>query len=303
MTAAAMLDTLPLPAVSTRAALREQVDAWRAEGLRIGFVPTMGALHPGHISLIETALEKADRVVASIFVNPTQFAPGEDFQTYPRTLENDAVKLAEAGCHLLYAPSAEEMYPDGFATTVSVAGPAEGLESEARPHFFAGVATVVSKLFNQVRPDLAVFGEKDYQQLLVIKRMTADLDLGVEIIAGETLREPDGLAMSSRNAYLDDIARETAGKLNKLLIILCDCLQGGETVLSVTIRGFNAANEVFDSVDYLEVRDAETLAPVDPGPIDRPVRVLAAVRVGTVRLIDNMQAVPSRRRSPGADLD
>ena len=294
MTAAAMLDTLPLPAVSTRAALRDQVEAWRAEGLRIGFVPTMGALHAGHLSLIETALANADRVVASIFVNPTQFAPGEDFQTYPRTLESDAVKLAEARCHLLYAPSAAEVYPDGFATTVSVAGPAEGLESEARPHFFAGVATVVSKLFNQVRPDLAVFGEKDYQQLLVIRRMNADLDLGVEIIAGETLREADGLAMSSRNAYLDRPARERAGKLNQILTILCDSLHAGEPVERAAADAFKAGEDVFDSVDYLEVRDAQTLAALGPGRLEGPARVLAAVRIAGVRLIDNMPAEPPR---------
>ncbi len=287
-----MLDTLPLPAVASRAALRAQVQAWRAEGLTIGLVPTMGALHAGHVSLIETAVAKADRVVASIFVNPTQFAPGEDFQTYPRTLETDAAKLAGAGCQLLYAPSAEEMYPDGFATAVRVSGPAEGLESAARPHFFAGVATVVSKLFNQVRPDIAVFGEKDYQQLLVIRRMTDDLDLGVEIIAGETLREADGLALSSRNAYLDEPARARAGALNAILARLCEAV-GRDTAVEDALSSARAeAAEAFDAVDYVELRDADTLAAVRPGRLDRPARALGAVRLGAVRLIDNRQATP-----------
>ncbi|PWE16494.1 pantoate--beta-alanine ligase [Marinicauda salina] len=278
----------PLPAVHTVADLSTRIASWRAEGRRIGFVPTMGALHAGHLALVSDALERADRVIASVFVNPTQFAPGEDFDSYPRTLDADAAKLAEAGCHLLYAPTAREMYPEGFATTVSVAGPAEGLESEARPHFFAGVATVVAKLLNQVRPDVAVFGEKDYQQLLVVRRLAADLDLGVEIAAGATVREPDGLALSSRNAYLDAADRTRAARLNVILKELAEALASGTPVDDAIKTARAAAGEAFDAVDYVEARDAETLAELPPGPVDRPARVLAAVRLGDVRLIDNM---------------
>ncbi|XBQ15962.1 MAG: pantoate--beta-alanine ligase [Oceanicaulis sp.] len=289
-----MPSSLPLPAVHDPAALREEIARWRAQGLRIGFVPTMGALHGGHIALVEQALELADRVVVSIFVNPAQFAPGEDYDAYPRTLESDAEKLTKAGCHLLYAPNAPAMYPDGFATTVSLKGPAEDLESAARPHFFAGVATVVTKLLNQVRPDLAVFGEKDYQQLLVIRRLAADLDLGVEIVAGETRRDPDGLALSSRNAYLSDVDRKRAAELN---VILAECaarLEAGADVGSVEAAALERAEAAFDSVDYLTVRDAHTLAPLDQdAPIEGEARVLAAVRLGPVRLIDNMAAGPA----------
>ena len=285
-----MRPDLPLPAAYTAAELRATVSDWRRQGLTIGFTPTMGALHAGHLALVTQALKRADRVVASIFVNPAQFAPGEDFEAYPRTLETDAGKLAGAGAHLVYAPSASEMYPQGFSTTVSLSGPAEGLESDARPHFFAGVATVVTKLFNQVRPDLAVFGEKDYQQLLVIRRLSADLDLGVEIVPGATVREPDGLALSSRNAYLEPADRRRAAALNLILADFARALEAGGARQAAQDAAMAAARDAFDAVDYVEARCAETLQPLPDGPIDRPARVLAAVKVGTTRLIDNRPA-------------
>lgn len=279
---------LPLDAAFTPEELAGAVNAWRARGLAVGFVPTMGALHAGHIALVRQALSLCDRVVASVFVNPAQFAPGEDFDAYPRTLDDDAFKLSEAGCHMLYAPTGQAMYPQGFTTTVSLCGPAEALESDARPHFFAGVATVVTKLLNQVRPDLAVFGEKDYQQLLVIRRLVADLDLGVTIVGGQTVREPDGLALSSRNAYLSNGERVRAARLNVILGAFAEALRRGADVASAQAEAERAAKRVFDSVDYIEARDAGTLDALPAGPLTQSGRVLAAVRVGKTRLIDNM---------------
>jgi pantoate--beta-alanine ligase len=284
--------TLPLPLVSAVSDLRAVLARWRTDGLSIGFVPTMGALHAGHIALVTQALSRCDRVVASIFVNPAQFAPGEDFDAYPRTLEADAAKLAAAGCHLLFAPRARDMYPDGFATKIALTGPAEGLESAARPHFFSGVATVVAKLLNQVRPDVAVFGEKDYQQLLVIRRLAADLDLETLIEAGETVREPDGLALSSRNAYLSPADRQRAGRLNVILADFAAQLEAGGDIARAEAAALDAARAAFDSVDYVTARCAQSLAPLEPGRLDRPARVLAAVRVGSTRLIDNRAASP-----------
>ncbi|MEQ8405364.1 MAG: pantoate--beta-alanine ligase [Oceanicaulis sp.] len=278
---------LPLDAAYDPAETAAAVNAWRAHGLSVGFVPTMGALHRGHIALVEQALSLTDRVVASVFVNPAQFAPGEDFNAYPRTLESDAQKLGEAGCHLVYAPTASAMYPKGFSTTISLTGPAQGLESAARPHFFAGVATVVTKLLNQVRPDKAVFGEKDYQQLLVIRRLVADLDMGVEIVASDTVREPDGLALSSRNAYLSADERARAAKLNVILADFADALRAGAPVATAQAKAQTAADAAFDSVDYIEARCAHTLAALPDGELTQPARVLAAVRVGKTRLIDN----------------
>ncbi|MFP4520108.1 MAG: pantoate--beta-alanine ligase [Oceanicaulis sp.] len=278
----------PLDAAYDPAELAAAVSAWRARGLSVGFVPTMGALHRGHIALVEKALSLCDRVVASVFVNPAQFAPGEDFDTYPRTLESDADKLGAAGCHLVYAPTAAAMYPPGFSTTISLNGPAEALESAARPHFFAGVATVVTKLLNQVKPDKAVFGEKDYQQLLVIRRLVADLDMGVEIVAGETVREPDGLALSSRNAYLSADERVRAGKLNVILADFASALRDGAPVETAQARALKAAEAAFNRVDYIEARCADTLAALPEGPVTQPARLLAAVHVGETRLIDNM---------------
>jgi pantoate--beta-alanine ligase len=283
--------TYSLPLARTVSALRAQVAQWRAEGARIAFVPTMGALHAGHLSLVELAAAKAERVVVSVFVNPGQFAPNEDFDAYPRTEPDDAEKLAETPAALLYAPNAREMYPEGFATTVSLAGPALDLETNFRPHFFDGVATVVAKLLIQVGPDIAVFGEKDYQQLLVVKRLAADLDLPVEILSGPTVREADGLALSSRNAYLSPEDRQTAVKLAEVIHRMARNLEAGARISPEVEQGKHVLYQAgFNPVDYLEVRDAETLERIDR--IARPARILVAARLGTTRLIDNCAVAP-----------
>jgi pantoate--beta-alanine ligase len=287
-----MVQPAPFPApliVRTVTDLRRQLDAWRAENRRIGLVPTMGALHEGHLSLVGRAREAADRVVASVFVNPTQFAPGEDFDAYPRDEARDAALLAQAGCDLLFAPTPAEMYPPRFSTTVTVAGVSEPLEGQSRPSHFSGVATVVAKLLIQARPDAAVFGEKDYQQLLVIKRLARDLDLPTEIIGAPTVRAEDGLALSSRNAYLSPAERQIAASLNVVLLNCARFLAEGEPVAPAEAE---AAEELmaagFDVLEYVQVRHAEDLSRLGPGPIGAaPARVLAAVRLGKTRLIDN----------------
>ncbi len=280
---------MTLPIVRTVADLRKQVAAWRHVGERVAMVPTMGALHDGHLSLITLAKTHADCVVASLFVNPTQFAPTDDFDAYPRDEARDAELLASAGCDLLYAPGVAEMYPAGAATTVTVSGVSEPMDGIARPTHFAGVATIVAKLLNQCAPDVAVFGEKDYQQLQVIRRMARDLDLPVQIIGGPTTRAADGLALSSRNAYLNDVERATAGKLNHILAEAVRGLEAGEAVSAVEQRGLAALAELgFNPIDYLETRAADDLSRLGPGPIDRPARILVAARLGKTRLIDNM---------------
>lgn len=284
---------LQIPHATTASALRTRIRSWRDEGLTVGFVPTMGALHRGHLALVQLARAQCDRVVASIFVNPAQFAPGEDFDAYPRTVIEDAQKLTEAHCDLIYLPTTEAIYPEGFATTVSLTGPAEGLESAARPHFFSGVATVVAKLLNQVQPDIAVFGEKDYQQLLVIRQLARDLDFDIDIIAGETVRESDGLALSSRNAYLTPQQRERAARLNLILNQFAAALLSGHTIAEARKAAIEEASACFDGVDYIEARCAATLAPLGEAALDRPARLLAAVRLGQTRLIDNCAALPS----------
>jgi pantoate--beta-alanine ligase len=280
-----------LPVVRTVADLRWQVFAWRAEGLRVGLVPTMGALHEGHLSLVRRALLDADRVVASIFVNPAQFAPHEDFDSYPRAEERDAALLAQAGCHLLFAPAPEEIYPPGFSTQVTVLGVSAPLEGQSRPQFFTGVATVVAKLLIQTSPDIAVFGEKDYQQLQVIKRLARDLDLPARIIGAPTLRADDGLALSSRNAYLTAAQRPVAGMLNGVLERLVRSVREGAAIsTSEAIAAAALITAGFDKVDYVEVRHAEDLSRLGPGPVgDAPARVLAAAWLGKTRLIDNME--------------
>ena len=253
----------------------------------MALVPTMGALHAGHLSLVRLAQEKTPHVAVSIFVNPTQFAPHEDFAAYPRTLERDAEKLAEVDASLIFAPSAAQMYPDGFSTTVSVGAPALGLETDFRPHFFAGVATVVAKLLIAAAPDFAVFGEKDYQQLLVVRRLVKDLGLPTEIIAAPTTRESDGLAMSSRNAYLTGEERRIAGRLNVVLKqAIARLAQGAPrgTVEDDAARALKDAG--FTSIDYVAIRDADTLEPGDDA--QKPRRILAAARIGKTRLIDNI---------------
>ncbi len=278
-----------LTIVHTVADLRARVAGWRAAGERIGLVPTMGALHDGHLSLVRRARQAAPRVVATIFVNPTQFAPNEDFDAYPRDEARDAGLLASVGCDLLYAPTPDQIYPEGFATTVTVAGVSEPLDGQTRPSHFAGVATVVAKLLIQAAPDVAVFGEKDYQQLLVIRRLVRDLDLPVEIIGAPTIRTQDGLARSSRNAYLTEDQRQVASQLNLILAQAAAALAGGADVAGVEQRATDALIQAgFDSVDYVEARSAEDLARLGPGPLNGPARVLAAARLGRTRLIDNM---------------
>ena len=274
--------------VSTISALRAQLSRWRGEGARIGLVPTMGALHEGHLSLVRATGKRADRLVVSIFVNPAQFAPHEDFDTYPRDMETDSARLAAEGAvDLIFAPSAAEMYPDGFATALTVGGPALGLETDFRPHFFGGVATIVAKLLIAVMPDIAMFGQKDYQQLLVIRRMAADLGLPVEIAGGPIIREADGLALSSRNAYLDARERGIAGQLNLVLRAAIARLHKGDAIGDVEAAAAAALREAgFDTVDYVAVRDAETPAMI--ADLSRPARILAAAKIGKTRLIDNM---------------
>jgi len=278
----------PFAIVRTVADLRARVLAWRAAGERIALSPTMGALHEGHLSLARLGRERAQRVVASIFVNPTQFAPHEDFAAYPRDEARDAALLADAGCDLLFAPSVGEMYAPGFSTAVTVAGVSEPLEGAARPTHFAGVATVVAKLLIQAGPDVAVFGEKDYQQLQVIRRLVRDLDLPVEIVGAPIVREPDGLAMSSRNAYLTPSERPVAAQLNITLAAAAAALRDGGRVDAAEAQARDALQTAgFARVDYVEARDPEDLSRLGPGPISGPGRVLAAAVVGRTRLIDN----------------
>jgi len=278
-----------LQTVRTVADLRAQVRAWKAAGERVAMVPTMGALHEGHLSLVRQAKQRADRVIASIFVNPTQFAPHEDFDAYPRREARDAELLEGAGCDLLYAPTAAEMYPEGFATAVTVTGVSEPLDGEARPHHFGGVATVVTKLLTQCGPDIAIFGEKDYQQLLVIKRLARDLDLPVEILGGPTARDPDGLALSSRNAYLSPQERQIASALPAALKAATQSLAAGETVAEAENRAIAQLHAAgFSKVDYVEVRDADTLARLGPGAAGPNARIFVAAWLGKTRLIDNL---------------
>jgi pantoate--beta-alanine ligase len=277
-----------MPIVRTVADLRAQVAAWRRAGERVALVPTMGFLHAGHLSLVTLGKARADRVVASLFVNPTQFAPGEDFEAYPRDEARDAALLGAAGCDLLYAPTTAEMYGPGFGATVTVGGVSAPMDGVARPTHFAGVATVVAKLLIQCAPDVAIFGEKDYQQLLVIRRLARDLDLPVEILGGETVREPDGLALSSRNTYLTAAERQVAPTLNAALRSAAAALRQGASVEAVERAGLTQlADAGFGPVDYFEVRGADDLARLGPGPVNPPARIFAAARLGKARLIDN----------------
>lgn len=277
-----------LPIIRDVAGLRAAVAAWRAGGQSVGLVPTMGALHEGHLSLVRAAKARAGRVVASLFVNPKQFAPHEDFERYPRDETRDAAMLAGAGCDLLYAPGRPAMYPDGFATNVIVSNVSTPLEGEFRPHFFGGVATVVAKLLLQCLPDCALFGEKDYQQLLVIKRLARDLDIPVEIIGCPTVREADGLAMSSRNFYLTADERRIAAQLNAIMRESIAAIRAGAAIAEVEKSGrLRLTQAGFAIVDYFAVRDGETLAEI--ADLARPARLLAAAWLGKTRLIDNME--------------
>jgi len=278
--------------VGTVKALRRALAQYRAAGERIGLVPTMGALHAGHLALVRLSRRRADRVVVSIFVNPAQFAPHEDFSTYPRTFETDLAALGKESTDLVWAPSVEEMYPAGFATRIAPEGPAlAGLEDAFRPHFFGGVATVVAKLLAQVLPDIAVFGEKDYQQLKVIARMARDLDLPTTIIGAATVREKDGLALSSRNAYLNAAERALAPTLHRVLTDCAGKIAGGNAIKAVTAAGRSEIERAGFAVDYLEARHADTLAPI-ASLKDGPVRLLVAAKIGKTRLIDNVGLCP-----------
>lgn len=272
----------------TVAAMRAAVAGWHGAGERVALVPTMGALHEGHIALVKEAQRHARRVIVSIFVNPTQFAPHEDFKKYPRTFDDDCAKLVAAEADAVFFPAVEEMYPPGFASRVLLLGPAAvGLEDRFRPTHFEGVATVCCKLFTQSRADCAVFGEKDYQQLKVVTRMAADLDLGIEIVPLPTFREPDGLAMSSRNRYLSDEHRALAPLLHRVMQELAARIRNEDPLFRAVA---DAQTEIITAgfeLDYLEARHAQTLAPVT-SLADGPIRLLLAARIGSTRLIDNI---------------
>jgi pantoate--beta-alanine ligase len=278
-----------IPVVADLASLREAVSDWRRAGLRIGFVPTMGNLHAGHYSLVELARRHADRIVASIFVNPTQFGPGEDFNRYPRTPEADAAGLAAAGCDLLWSPSVSTMYPYGPEATVRVSVPAvtESLEGAHRPGHFDGVATVVARLFNQVLPDVAAFGRKDYQQLAVIRYLVRDLAFPIDILAGDTLREPDGLAMSSRNQYLSASERTVAAAIHRTLQDMRARIRAGEPRVAVETNARQALAGHGFAVDYAVVRRTDLTEPDIAGK--GPMVALVAARLGRTRLIDNLE--------------
>jgi len=279
---------MALQTVRTVSDLRAQVAEWRKEGLKIGLVPTMGALHEGHLKLVTSALEKCDRVIATIFVNPKQFGENEDFGTYPRTEEEDAAKLASVGGNLLFAPNVEEMYgKDGGVTKVSVAGLGQIIEGEFRPGFFDGVATVVTKLLLQALPDIAFFGEKDYQQLNVIKRFVTDLNIPVEIEGVATVREIDGLAMSSRNAYLNMEEREIAPTLYRTILEVSERFKvGGKADALSKWASQQLIDAGFHKVDYILIRHADDLA--EEAKKGEPIRILAAAFLGKARLIDNV---------------
>ncbi len=278
--------------IRTKSELRKAISALRKNGKTIGFVPTMGALHDGHLSLVDIARKKSDAVISSIFVNPAQFAPHEDFDKYPRLEQSDLAKLEANAVDVAYLPSVAEMYAEGFSTSISLGAIGKTLEGVTRPHFFDGVALVVSKLFMQVMPDVAVFGEKDYQQLMVIKKLVRELDIQVEVIGAPICREEDGLAMSSRNVYLPADKRPIAANLYKILNIVKEKLLAGEAVDRALSWGKNELLNVgFEQVDYLELYHAHTLTSLTT--LQEPARLLATARLSGVRLLDNI-GVPLR---------
>ncbi len=284
------MTTNHVPIIRTVAEVRNQITDWKNQGFTIALVPTMGALHRAHLSLVDIAAQHADKVIVSIFVNPTQFAPQEDFDRYPKDEKADAESLSTTQTALIYAPLDSEMYPSPSLTSLSVASLSEGLCSNSRPHFFGGVSLVVTKLFMQVQPDIAVFGEKDFQQLQIIRQLVRDLDIPVDIVSGPTVREDDGLAMSSRNKYLQPDERLVAGQLNKILRKTARSVIDGapidETLLDAEKRLIMAG---FDKVDYLELRASETLLPITR--LTQEARLLVAVHIGKTRLLDNCPVV------------
>jgi pantoate--beta-alanine ligase len=287
--ARSIMPKLP-PVVRTLPALHRAIDKLRKRGAKVALVPTMGALHDGHLTLVRTAKRRGLKVIVSIFVNPTQFAPNEDFASYPRTMDTDLEKLAVEAADLVWAPTAAVMYPQGFATRILPDGPAvAGLEDKFRPHFFSGVATVVGKLFNQCRPDFAMFGEKDYQQLKVVTRLAQDLDMRLKVIGVTTVRERDGLALSSRNVYLSADERRAAPVLRRAMKDVAEKLRAGAELEPALADARAAIETAGFAIDYLEARHAETLAPL-ASIKDGPVRLLVAAKIGRTRLIDNMKA-------------
>ena len=276
-----------LEVVRDVASLRAKVREWRWQDETVGLIPTMGALHDGHLALFKAALDSCNHAVTTIFVNPTQFAPNEDFEAYPRDEADDLSILQALSADVAFVPPVEEMYADGFSTSVAVSGLTEGLCGANRPHFFGGVATVVSKLLLQALPDKAFFGEKDYQQLQVVTRMARDLDIPVEIVGVPTVREADGLAMSSRNWYLSPEERAAAPALYKVLCDIAAKLSAGQTSAAAIAEGRTVLEAAgFGPIDYIEVCDASSLEPLETA--DRPARVLAAAHLGRTRLIDNV---------------
>ncbi len=283
---------MSLSTVRTVRELRDRVGAWRRAGETVGVVPTMGALHAGHLSLVEAAQARTDRVIVTLFVNPRQFNNASDLAAYPRTEKDDAAKLDPLGVDVLFAPDVAEMYGEGFATTVSVAGVSEGLCGANRPGHFDGVATVVSKLLLQSGADFAFFGEKDYQQLQVVRRLVADLNIPVGIVGCPTVREEDGLALSSRNVRLSASERAIAPALARELFLAASALSRGEDVAGTLATSRAAiANAGFDPVEYLELRDVATLQPVER--LAAPARLLVAAWLGQTRLIDNVAVMPA----------
>jgi pantoate--beta-alanine ligase len=278
----------PPRVVRTLPALHRAVARLRQSQQRVALVPTMGALHQGHLALVRLARRRARRVIVSIFVNPAQFAPSEDLASYPRDLDADLEALAGSGADLVWAPATETIYPPGYALKIVPGGPASvGLEDKFRPHFFAGVATVVTKLFLQCRPDVAIFGEKDYQQLKVITSFTRDLDLPIKILGAPIVREGDGLALSSRNAYLSAEERAVAPTLHRVLADCAGEIAGGAPLVPTLAQGRAAIAQTGFALDYLEARHADTLLPI--GSVrDGPIRLLVAARLGRTRLIDNV---------------
>lgn len=279
----------------TQRELRGQLAEWRGSGDRIAFVPTMGALHEGHLTLVRLAREKSERVVVSIFVNPTQFAPGEDLDAYPRTEKDDVEKLAAEGVDLIYIPLPDSMYNAHHATTVKVGGVAQGLETDHRPTFFDGVALVVTKLFNRVQPDIAVFGEKDYQQLATIRRLVEDLDMPIRIIGAPIARDEHGLALSSRNQYFNKNGLAKARTLNKIMFACAAKMEEGANVDHASEEAKATLIKAgFSSVDYVEVRSKNSLTVLEGGVLNKPARLLIAAHCEGVRLIDNC-AVNARK--------
>ena len=277
-----------VPFTRTVRDLRAIVAGWRKAGQTVALIPTMGALHAGHLELVRNAKRRCDRAVVSIFVNPAQFAPTEDFDKYPRTWESDLAQLATVHCDLVWSPERLEMYPAGFDTRIEPKGAAAGLETDFRPHFFGGVATVCGKLFLQVLPDIAVFGEKDFQQLAVVRQMVRDLNMPLEIVGADTVREADGLAMSSRNRFLTAPERARAVTIHRVILdVAAVAARGADPTAAIAQAGLRLTEAGFGKIDYVAVRDAETLQAIDSGSV-RPKRVLAAAWLGTTRLIDNV---------------